>query len=108
MLVRFSSIATESLLMFSDVAIQLIKMMGASGAIPGAIGADDIPAALVELRQRLQDATPPAEASAPEQDAGDGEELREPPIILASRAAPLIDILERASAGKAPVMWEPM
>src|SRR5882757_9161247 len=53
MLVRFSSTATEPLIMFGDVAIQLIKMMGASGTIPGALYAADIPAAITRLRQQL-------------------------------------------------------
>jgi hypothetical protein len=103
MLVRFSSTATGSITLFGDSAAQLINMLGASGAIPGAISAEDIPAALKRLRQQLQ-----AQAATPEQRDGDDEDNkeREPQIALATRAVPLIDLLERASAGNAPVMWE--
>ena len=54
MLVKFSSTATESITMFGDPASQLIKMLGASGKVPGAISADDIPAALERLQRQLQ------------------------------------------------------
>jgi len=103
MLVRFSSVETESITMFGDVAVRLIKMLGASGTVPGAISAKDIPAALAQLRQQLQ--LPNVNAS-PKKPTKEGEEDRDPPIALATRAAPLIDILQRASAGDAPVMWE--
>ena len=36
----------------------------------------------------------------------DHESDHELSIVLATRAAPLIDILERASAANAPVMWD--
>jgi hypothetical protein len=106
MLVRFSSIETGSITMFGDVAVQLIEMLGASGAIPGAIGAKDIPAAVQRLRRQLQlhaaSNTKRAATNPNERD----EEDREPPVELATRAAPLIAILERAAAADTPVMWE--
>jgi len=92
--------------MFGDDAVQIINMLGASGAIPGAISEEDIPAALQRLRQRLQlQATASAQPANPHLGEDDGAD-HDPPIMLASRAAPLIEILERAIAGKAPVMWE--
>ena len=105
MLVRFSSIATESITMFGDIAAQLIKMLGASGAIPGAIGADDIPASIERLRQQLQ-LHKAATTEESDSDQVDDEQDREPSVALATRSGPLIDILERAAAAKAPVMWE--
>ena len=105
MLVRFTSVATESITMFGDIAMQLIKMLGASGALPGAIGAEDIPAAMQRLRQQMKmQAIANAETS--DGDEEEGDKGREPPIALTTRAGPLLDILERASAAKAPVMWE--
>ena len=102
MLVRFSSTKTESITMFGDVAVQLIKMLGATGAVPGAIGADDIPTAVEQLRQQVR-----RRDSAATETVEDGnEEDREPTIALGTRAGPLIDILERAGAAHVPVMWE--
>jgi Domain of unknown function (DUF1840) len=104
MLVRFSSTATGSITLFGDSAAQLINILGASGAIPGAISAEDIPAALKRLRQQLHVQAAATQAS--EHDDEKENEEREPQISLATRAVPLIDLLERASAGNAPVMWE--
>ena len=106
MLVRFRSTETESITMFGDVALQLIRMLGASGAVPGAIYAENIPAAVQRLRQQL--ALETQSGSAPSGDTTEDEEQedREPPIALRARAQPLIEILERAAAANAPVMWE--
>ena len=99
MLVRFSSIKTESITMFGDIAVQLIKMLGASGSIPGAIAAKDIPFALQNLQRQLQSQSQPAASS-------DVDKEKEPPIALATRAHPLIDLLKRAATADVPVMWE--
>jgi len=107
MLIQFSSTKTESITMFGNVALQLIGMLGASGNIPGAIGAEDIPAAVKRLRQQLQvHAAANAGLSETASDQDDDEHDDEPRIALATRAGPLIDIFERAGAAKVPVMWE--
>ena len=41
MLVAFKSDAYADIIMFGDVAQQLLKMMGHSGTVPSAIQADD-------------------------------------------------------------------
>lgn len=105
MLIHFSSIATESITMFGDDALLLIKMLGASGAIPGAISEENIPAALQALRQQLQLHGKAVSSSAIQAEKGDDSD-HEPSVTLAMRAGPLIAILERAAAAKAPVMWE--
>ena len=97
MLVRFKSTATESITMFGDIALQLIEMMGASGAIPSAIAANEIPASEERLRQKLQSHVEP-----PRGKVADAE----PAIALSTRAGPLLDILKRASAANVPVKWE--
>jgi hypothetical protein len=59
------------------------------------------------LRQQLQtaDAVTVARDDEKEQSASD-EQQRERPIDLATRAGPLIQILERAVKQDAPVMWD--
>lgn len=112
MLVTFRSTATESITMFHDVAVQLLKLMGATGRVPGALGPDDVGPAL----QRLETATEQIRAGthltparpADNEDAKneDEDEEREPPVDLATRAVPLLSILKRAAAANAAVMWE--
>jgi hypothetical protein len=114
MLVTFRSTATDSITMFADVATPLLKFMGASGNVPGALNAADVPAALHQLESAVErlkihshagTAAPPAmneDWSADDED----EKNQEPPVELATRAVPLISLLKRAIAAKAEVMWE--
>lgn len=109
MLVTFKSEATGSITMFGDIAQTLLKMMGATGRVPGALVAEDVPEALAKLEAQIQalKSAPPTRAADDEQteDRGEEDDAR-PPVPLASRAVPLIDLLRRAAAAKAGVVWE--
>jgi hypothetical protein len=113
MLVRFRSSATESITMFGDSAIELIKLMGATGKVPGAFSASDVPAAL----QRLESATESMRAAsnaetaarpAVNEDAANDEDEddKRKPVSLATRAIPLLSVLKRAAAANKEVSWE--
>jgi hypothetical protein len=110
MLVRFSSTATQSVTMFGDAAKQLIKMMGASGNVPGAMSAHDLPAALRSLKTGLKDVdandAPAGDENDQDKDDKSEREHTRHPVTLRMRAGPLIDILERAVVKGAPVIWE--
>ena len=97
MLVRFDSKA-GTLTTFGDVAVKLLRMMGQSGSVPGAILAQDIPEALQRLRQAL--GREPRDSA---QTSGDDEEPR---VNLNQRAFPLIELLERAAKTGADIIWE--
>jgi hypothetical protein len=113
MLITFRSTATESITMFEDVAVQLLKLMGATGRIPGALGPEDVPQALSQLERATEQikagthATParPADNEDAKNEDEDDED-REAPVDLATRAVPLLSILKRAAAAKAEIMWE--
>ena len=96
MLVRFDS-KVGMLQMFGDVAKTLLRMMGQSGSVPGAILAKDIPAAVERLRQGVGMAPKAAEKA---------DENGEAPVNLSQRAFPLIELLERAAKSGADVVWE--
>lgn len=98
MLVKFDSKA-GTLTTFGDVAIQLLRLMGQSGAVPGAILAPDIPTAVERLKKGVGAYQEPASAKQPD----DGEEA---PVGLSQRAYPLIELLERAANTGADVIWE--
>jgi hypothetical protein len=96
-LVRFDSKA-GTLTTFGDVAVKLLRMMGQSGAVPGAILAQDIPAAVQRLREAVgQQPQPPAQST---------DEREDPPVNLSQRAFPVIELLERAAKIGADVIWE--
>ena len=98
MLVRFDSKA-GTITMFGDVAVNLLRMMGQSGSIPGAVLAADIPPALERLRQAVGGVREPAKASKPDDEG-------ETPVGLQQRAFPLIELLELAAKQGADVIWE--
>lgn len=102
MLVVFTSKAFYDVTMFGNVAEQLIKMMGHSGTMPGAIGADDIPAALERLKGgvKAEDAKPRSERQPAVK-----EEDEEEHVSLSNRAFPLVEMLEAAVKEHASVMW---
>ncbi|MFY9974144.1 MAG: DUF1840 domain-containing protein, partial [Chromatiaceae bacterium] len=50
MLVTFKTEAYANITMFGEVAVTLLKLMGHSGTIPGALLAEDVPTALARLK----------------------------------------------------------
>jgi hypothetical protein len=101
MLVRFES-DVGNLTMFGDVAVRLLRMMGLSGTVPGALLPDDVPGALERLKRALDAQPDAATGAAP--DAAKGE--TEPPVPLRRRAFPLVELLGRAATRECEVMWK--
>lgn len=101
MLVTFTCKAYADITMFGDVALGMLKMMGHSETVPGAILAEDVPAALERLKRSIE--TAPAQKESRETR---GDEPDEPPVSLAHRALPLIELLTAAAQQKADVMWK--
>jgi len=114
MLVNFRSPATESITMFQDAAVSLLKLMGATGRIPGALGAEDVPAALQKLESAVEGmkaqahstAAPPADNEDSASDDDDDDRGAGPTVALATRAIPLLSLMKRAAAANAEVVWE--
>jgi hypothetical protein len=101
LLVTFHSKAWSSVTLFGDVAISLLKMMGHSGTVPGALSAAGIPAAITQLEQAL------ATAGADEQNKPPASDPDAPaPVGLGLRAYPLIQLLSAASQQDCDVMWD--
>jgi hypothetical protein len=99
MLVRFHCKA-EAFTMLGDTAQTLLRMMGMSGDVPGALLAQDAPQALERLRRALE--TGKGEKK---EDASSGYH-EEQKVGLATRAFPLVQLLETATTRKCDVIWE--
>jgi len=102
MIVTFSTDAFGDMTMFGDVAVSLLKKMGHSGTVPGAIMADDVPAALAKLTTAIE--TLKEQQADPNSTSNNDES--EPAVSLAKRALPLINLLNAAAEKKTDVMWE--
>ena len=98
MLVTFTTKAFADITMFGDVAVAMLKMMGHSTTVPGAIVAEEVPAAL----SRITSAIEAEKASEPAED----KDADEPVVSMANRALPLIDLLAAAAKANTYVMWK--
>jgi len=107
MLVTFRTKAHANITMFGDVAATLIKLMGHSGAIPGALMPEDIPAALARLKAAVEEHANeplgPDQSGAKTSARNDNEGQY---VSLAHRALPLIELLTAAAADGEHVMWD--
>ncbi|WP_295582439.1 DUF1840 domain-containing protein [uncultured Lamprocystis sp.] len=103
MLVTFETKAHANITMFGEVAVTLLKLMGHSGTVPGALLAADVPAALERLRRAVSEH--PDVPLDPKTGAGATDESEERHVSLANRALPLIELLSDAAAAGENVMW---
>lgn len=101
MLVTFSSPAYADITMFGDIAIHLLKLMGHSGTVPGALAAEDIPAALEHLQAAIK-----ADGRSPEGEKAADEEDGEPNVSISQRAWPLLELLRSAAKANSYVIWD--
>ncbi len=98
MLVTFSTKYYADIMMFGDVGVRLLKMMGQSGTVPGALVADDVETALKALNEALKQTPHSPETQEVDDDA-------EPVISINKRALPLIELLSVAMKEHSDVMW---
>jgi hypothetical protein len=98
MIVTFTTKAYADIIMFGDIAIALIKMMGHSGTVPSAILADDVPHALSQLKQSL--------SMSIEDKTDDETEEGEPVVSFHQRALPLIALMEAAIKQHEDMSWK--
>jgi len=100
MLVTFTCEAYADITMFGDVAKYMLTMMGHSGSVPGAILADDVPAALERLTTAIE-----RSQDLPAGDTDSDDEDDEEKVSLEHRALPLIELLQAAARAHVNVMW---
>ncbi len=99
MLVTFTTDAYADITMFGDDALAMLKMMGHSTTVPGAILAEDVPAALARLTAAVD-----AEKAKPQ--PVEDKDADEPVVSTAHRALPLMALLAAAAKAESYVMWK--
>jgi len=99
--VTFTTDAYADITMFGDVALILLKMMGHSKTVPGAILAADVPMALNRLKTAIKNTE---NASTPVEQENEDEVERL--VSIADRALPLINLLTAAAEAECNVMWK--
>ncbi len=104
MLVTLHSKAWGSITLFGEVAVTLLRMMGHSGTVPGALRAADIRSALTRLQRALDVAIPQTQRNQNVEPSSSDSVA--PPAGLKTRAGPLIQMLSAASLQECDVMWD--
>ncbi|MFK7890914.1 MAG: DUF1840 domain-containing protein [Granulosicoccus sp.] len=111
MLVTFRTSAYSDITLFGSVAVELLKVMGMSGNVPGAIMAEDLPEAVATLEAalaKLPDETEmisQGDGAQPSDHHSDDDDSRAG-IGLGKRAGPLVELLKAAAAANENVMWD--
>lgn len=108
MLVTFHTSAAGDVVMFGDVAIQLLQLMGQSGKVPGVLQPEGLPQAIRLLKTAIEDHSfsDTDVDLIHESENNDGTEDDEPKVSLQNRAFPLIQLLEAAEREEVQVAWE--
>ncbi|MBR9786478.1 DUF1840 domain-containing protein [Vibrio sp. J1-1] len=104
MLITFRCKSHANITMFGDIGLNMIKMMGHSGTVPGAILAQDLPEALAKLTASLTKAAEEEKKAA--QEADDDDEQSESVVSIGHRAMPLVELLKSAIDDQCDVMWD--
>ncbi|PSU36006.1 DUF1840 domain-containing protein [Photobacterium lutimaris] len=109
MLVTFKCKVHGNVVMFGDIAKQLLKFMGYCENIPGALDPKDIDDALFKLTAEINRLRQ-LEVQASDAEAVDVDDVAdldmEPVVGLHTRATPLIEMLQAAKAANCHVMWQ--
>lgn len=103
MLVTFHTPATGDVVMFGDIAIQLLRLMGHSGKVPGALQPEDLPQAIRLLKTAVEDHSP---SDTDINSINENEDNDEAKVSLRNRSFPLIQLLEAAEREEVQVIWE--
>ena len=103
MLVTFHTPATGDVVMFGDIAIQLLRLMGHSGKVPGALQPEDLPQAIRLLKTAVEGHSP---SDTDINSINENEDNDEAKVSLRNRSFPLIQLLEAAEREEVQVIWE--
>jgi len=104
-MIVFRSEVGPDIMMFDEVAQRMMELMGKEVSARGVVTVEQLPAAIARLRAAaLQDRA--QHSGNPQTDQEDGDEnAAAPPVGLAQRALPLIELLEISLARAKPVTW---
>lgn len=107
MIYRFRSPATGDLVLLGPSGDELLRILGREPAAQGIIEPAAMPAAIAALQAAVADAEATGAAGSAARADDDTEERDGGPrrVSLRQRAWPLVEMLRRAHAADAPVVW---
>ncbi|WP_425641668.1 DUF1840 domain-containing protein [Marinomonas gallaica] len=102
MLMTFQCNASADITMFGSVGLKMVTMMGQPETKSGAIKAENIPHALEQLKAAVTH----EKENDQSMKSNNNAEQEEPTVSLATRAVPLIEMLNAAIQEDCPIMWQ--
>ena len=103
MIYKFKSSATGDVIMLGPQGDQLLRLLGREPAAKGIIETAAIPAALQALQAAIAGAESPASKAADEAPADSANDAQA--VGLRQRLWPMVEMLRRAQAADAAVVW---
>jgi len=104
MIYRFQSSATGDVVMLGPNGDELLRILGREPAAKGIIEPSAMPAAMAALQAAVAAAEAPADTRAADDADGDGGTPARG-VSLRQRVWPMVEMLRRAHAEDAPVVW---
>lgn len=101
MLVTFKSGACADVMMFGDVATQLLKIFGKELGSRGVITVEQMPDAIARLKKAVEEDRQLRRGAAEDED----DETRRERVSITQRALPLIELLECSLRNDKPITW---
>ncbi|HTH93993.1 MAG TPA: DUF1840 domain-containing protein [Rhodocyclaceae bacterium] len=105
MIVTFKSKAAGDVIMFGDVAQQLMKTMGKDADAKGIITPEQLPAAITALKSVIEAGRSQSTESAVDEEKESQVSPMARNVTMAQRAVPLLELLEWSLKKNTPVTW---
>ena len=106
MIITFRSPASGDVIMFGDVAKQMMNLMGKAVTDEGIVTVEQLPDAIARLRAAVEAEKSRRAGTADEGNDGDeGKPGMGGPVSLVQRAVPLLELLDWSLRKKKPVTW---
>jgi len=105
MLVTFKSGVCADVMMFGEVAKQMMEIMGKEFTPRGVITVEQLPQAVARLKQAVAEDRQLRQGAAPPPKDEEEEEERRERVSITQRALPLIELLECSLRDEKPVLW---
>ena len=108
MLITFKSTASNDVLMFDTAAKDFLRCIGkAPDETTGIITVDQLPAAIDSVRAAIaaNKTQPPTAADPAEKEVAGADDEHDERVGFGQRAVPMLELMERALAEGAPVVW---
>jgi hypothetical protein len=106
MMITFQSQAAGDVMMFGDVAKQMLRIIGKEPADKGIITVAQLPAAIAALKEAIAaDKAPRTEHSASGQAETEPDGGQDLFVSSSQRARPLLELFEWSLKDEKPVLW---